>query len=82
MSNEILKSYVDRLVQLAKEKKELAELNADVKAEAKSKGYDVAALDKIVSRIMAKEDSRKRQKACDEIALVYAEALGQLSLFS
>jgi hypothetical protein len=31
---------------------------------------------------MAKEDSRKRQKACDEIALVYAEALGQLSLFS
>ena len=82
MSNDALQGYVDRLVKLSKEKKELAEFTSDVKAEAKSNGFDVAAIDEIVSRIVAKDELLKRRKERDDLARVYAEALGQLSLFS
>ena len=52
-----------------------------MKAEAKSNGYDTGALDEIVSRIIAKDELLKRRKEREEIAKVYAEAIGQLTLF-
>ena len=81
MDNANLQSYIDRLVKIKQEQRQLAEFLSDVKAEAKSNGYDTGALDEIVSRIIAKEELLKRRKEREEIAKVYAEALGQLTLF-
>jgi len=81
MDNATLQSYVDRLVKLKTEQKQLAEFTADVKLEAKSNGFDVGALDEIVARIVAKEELLKKRKEREEIARVYAEAIGQLNLF-
>ena len=81
MDNANLQSYIDRLVKIKQEQRQLAELLSDVKAEAKSNGYDTGALDEIVSRIIAKEELLKRRKEREEIAKVYAEAIGQLTLF-
>ena len=81
MDNANLQSYIDRLVKIKQEQRQLAEFLSDVKAEAKSNGYDTGALDEIVSRIIAKEELLKRRKERDEIAKVYAEAIGQLTLF-
>ena len=81
MDNANLQSYIDRLVKIKQEQRQLAEFLSDVKAEAKSNGYDTGALDEIVSRIIAKEELLKRRKEREEIAKVYAEAIGQMSLF-
>ena len=81
MDNANLQSYIDRLVKIKQEQRQLAEFLSDVKAEAKSNGYDTGALDEIVSRIIAKEELLKRRKEREEIAKVYAEAIGQLTLF-
>ena len=82
MDNSNLQSYVDRLVKLTTEKKQISDFISDLKAEAKSNGFDPGALDEIVSRIVAKEELLQRRKQREEIARVYAEAIGQLSLFS
>ena len=81
MGNANLRSYIDRLVKIKQEQRQTAEFLSDVKAEAKSNGYDTGALDEIVSRIIAKEELLKRRKEREEIAKVYAEAIGQLNLF-
>ena len=81
MDNTNLQSYVDRLVKLKTEQRQLAEFTSEVKAEAKSNGFDAGALDEIVSRIVAKEELLKKRKEREEIARVYAEAIGQMSLF-
>ena len=81
MDNTNLQSYVDRLVKLKTEQRQLAEFTSEVKSEAKSNGFDVGALDEIVSRIVAKEELLKKRKEREEIARVYAEAIGQMSLF-
>ena len=60
MDNANLQSYIDRLVKIKQEQRQLAEFLSDVKAEAKSNGYDTGALDEIVSRIIAKEELLKQ----------------------
>lgn len=82
MDNANLQSYVDRLVKLTTERKQLSEFISDLKSEAKSNGFDPGALDEIVGRIVAKEELLRRRKEREEIARVYAEAIGQLSLFN
>ena len=67
MDNANLQSYIDRLVKIKQEQRQLAEFLSDVKAEAKSNGYDTGALDEIVSRIIAKEELLKRRKEREEI---------------
>ena len=81
MDNKTLQSYIDRLVKLRLEQRQLAEFLGDVKLEAKSNGFDVGALDEVVARIVAKEELLKKRKEREEIARVYAEAIGQLTLF-
>jgi uncharacterized protein (UPF0335 family) len=81
MDNKTLQSYIDRLVKLKMEQRQLAEFLSDVKLEAKSNGFDVGALDEVVARIVAKEELLKKRKEREEIARVYAEAIGQMSLF-
>jgi len=77
-----LQSYVDRLAKLKLEQKQLSEFMSDLKAEAKSNGFDPGAIDEIASRIVAKEELLKRRKEREELARVYAESIGQMSLFS
>jgi|688.fasta_scaffold421119_4 uncharacterized protein (UPF0335 family) len=81
MDNKTLQSYIDRMVKLKMEQRQLAEFLSDVKLEAKSNGFDVGALDEVVARIVAKEELLKKRKEREEIARVYAEAIGQMSLF-
>ncbi len=69
------------MVKLKMEQRQLAEFLSDVKLEAKSNGFDVGALDEVVARIVAKEELLKKRKEREEIARVYAEAIGQMSLF-
>lgn len=80
MDNSTLQSYVDRLVKLKTEARQIAEFTAEVKTEAKGNGFDVGALDEIVSRIVAKDELLKKRKQREEIARVYAEAIGQLKM--
>lgn len=77
-----LQSYIDRLVKIKTEVRELNDIGAEIKAEAKSVGFDPGAIDEIVARIVAKEELLKKRKQREEIARVYAEAIGQLSLFN
>lgn len=80
--NTALKSYVDRLISLHKEKKQVQEIMKDLKSEAKSSGIDVKAMDKLVSLTLAKEEVRKQQRDTEDLAKVYAKALGLLNLWS
>ena len=82
MDNINLQGFVDRLVKLKTEAREISEVSAELKAEAKSAGFDVGAIDEIASRIVAKEELLKKRKQREELARVYAEAIGQLSLFA
>ena len=80
-SNAALQSYIDRLVSLNKEKKQVGELMKELKSEAKSNGFDPRAMDDLVSRILASEETMKKRKEKDDLARVYAKALNQLNLF-
>lgn len=82
MDNTNLHGFVDRLVKLKNEARELREVSAELKGEAKSAGYDVDAIEEIANRIVAKDELLKKRKQRDEMARVYAEAIGQMSLFS
>lgn len=81
-TNTNLQGFVDRLVRLKREAKELSEVQAEVKSEIKSVGFDVSAVEEIVNRIVAKDELLRKRKQRDEMARVYAEAIGQLSLFA
>jgi uncharacterized protein (UPF0335 family) len=78
---ENLQSYVDRLAKLKVEQKQISEFMSDLKAEAKSNGFDPGAIDEIASRIVAKEELLKRRKDREETARLYAEKIGQKDLF-
>jgi uncharacterized protein (UPF0335 family) len=80
-SNTALQSYIDRLVSLNKEKKQVGELMKELKSEAKSNGFDPVAMEELVRRILASEETMKKRKEKDDLARVYAKALNQLNLF-
>lgn len=80
-SNTALQSFVDRLVSLHKEKKQTMDIIKDLKSEAKSNGFDPAALDELVKRILASEEALKKNKDKSDLAKVYANAIGRISLF-
>lgn len=80
-SNTALQSYVDRLVGLNKEKKQITDMMKDLKTEAKSNGFDPAAMEELVKRILASEEALKKNKDKADLAKVYANAIGRLSLF-
>lgn len=68
-----LKQFIERYERLEIEKKDIADQQKEVMAEAKSRGYDTKAMRKII---------QLRKKSADEIAeegavlQMYAEALG------
>jgi len=74
-----LKSIVDRAINLEDQKKEIGNDLKDLWQEAKSSGFDVAALKEIVK--INREDGPKKEKRASKEAMleVYLQALGQLS---
>lgn len=80
-SNSELQSYVDRLISLNKEKAQVAELIKELKAECKSNGFDPAAMEELVKRILASEETLKKRREKEDLARVYATALDKINLF-
>ncbi len=71
-----LASFIERLEKLDEEKRTISEDIKDVLTEAKSAGYDPAALRAILK--MRREDAQKRKER-EEILDIYLHALGQLA---
>lgn len=70
---ERLRSFVERIERLEEEKRELAGDIKEVYAEAKSTGYDIKILRKVIS-LRRMEDQERREM--DELLAVYMHALG------
>jgi len=73
IAGEALQQYVDRIERLEEEKKALSEDIKQVYSEAKSTGFDVKILRKIVSLRKVEEHDRKEQ---EELLDLYKRALG------
>lgn len=69
-----LKSFVERVMRLEAEKKELGEDVKDVYTEAKSTGFDTKILRKVVKR--AQMDPQKRNEE-DELLDMYEHAISK-----
>ena len=68
-----LRQFVERLERLAIEKKDIADQEKEVRAEAKGRGYDVKVLAKILARRKRDRDDIAEEEAILE---TYLEALG------
>lgn len=68
-----LRSFIERIERLEAEKKDLADHQKEVMAEAKSRGYDTKAIRKIVSLRKRDNDDIAEEEA---IMSMYKEALG------
>lgn len=73
-----LRSYVDRLVRLEEQKKEIAADIKDVRSEAKSVGFDVKVLGQMVKEAMMSVEQREARREFEEICEVYRANLGML----
>jgi uncharacterized protein (UPF0335 family) len=80
-NNSQIQAFIDRLVGLHKERKQISEMITEVKSEAKNSGYDADAMSEIVKRVLMNEEKIEKAKQKEEIARIYAEAIGQMSLF-
>ncbi|MEX3315075.1 DUF2312 domain-containing protein [Sulfitobacter maritimus] len=68
-----LRQFVERIERLDAEKKDLAEQQKEVMAEAKSRGYDTKVLRKVIAlRKRDKDDIAEEEAVLD----MYKEALG------
>jgi uncharacterized protein (UPF0335 family) len=76
VTNNQLKSIVERIEKLEEEKASLAADIKDVYAEAKGNGFDPKVLKKIVA--LRKQDAKKRRDE-EEILATYMDALGMLA---
>ena len=68
-----LRAFVERFERLEAEKKDLADQQKEVMAEAKSRGYDTKVLRKIVA--LRKMDPKEASEA-EAVLELYKEALG------
>lgn len=68
-----LKAFIERIERLEEEKKQFADDIKDVYAEAKSNGYDTAAIRKIIA--IRKQDANERKEQ-EEIVSLYLSAIG------
>jgi len=73
-----LRSFIERIVKLEEEKKGLADDIRDVYGEAKSDGYEVKALRRVV-RIQRMDQSQKAaHEEVETILETYLQSLGML----
>jgi uncharacterized protein (UPF0335 family) len=68
-----LRQFVERIERLDVEKKDIMEQIKEVKAEAKSRGYDLKALTRILAERKRDKDDLSEEEAVVEM---YREALG------
>lgn len=68
-----LRSFVERIERLESEKKDIAEQQKEVMAEAKGRGYDTKVMRKIVALRKRDKDDIAEEEAVLEM---YKEALG------
>ncbi|MCX8227833.1 MAG: DUF2312 domain-containing protein [Sulfitobacter sp.] len=68
-----LRQFVERIERLDSEKKDLAEQQKEVMAEAKSRGYDTKVLRKVIALRKRDKDDIAEEEAVMEM---YKEALG------
>lgn len=68
-----LRSFIERIERLDAEKKDIAELQKEVMAEAKSRGYDTKIMRKLVT--MRKKDPQEISEE-EAVLELYREALG------
>jgi len=68
-----LRQFVERVERLDAEKKDLAEQQKEVLAEAKARGYDIKVLRKIIALRKRDKDDIAEEEAVLEL---YKEALG------
>lgn len=73
IAGEALQQYVDRIERLEEEKKALSEDIKQVYSEAKSTGFDIKIIRKIISLRRVEEHDRKEQ---EELLELYKRALG------
>ena len=76
MKNNQLASIVDRIEKLELEKADIADLIKDVYTEAKSNGFDVKILRKIIVQRKKTDEERKLEQGLIDI---YMNALGMLA---
>ena len=69
-----LRQFVERIERLDAEKKDLAEQQKEVMAEAKSRGYDTKVLRKVIS--LRKQDAHERQEM-EALLELYLGAVGE-----
>ncbi len=74
-----LRAYRDRIVRLEEEKKELSSDIKDIYAEAKSEGFDMRALRRVVKDSMMDDTQRAAQRETETIADLYRASLGMLN---
>ena len=72
-----LRSVVDRIVRLTGEKRGLSDDIRDIYTEAKSNGYDAAALRIVVKRAMEDAEARQKRETVEQIAASMEAALGE-----
>ena len=77
-THDLLRYLKDRIVRLEEERKAFAKDIKNIYDEGASKGFDKAALRKVVKRAMMTGDRRKKEQATEEIADVYLAGLGLL----
>jgi uncharacterized protein (UPF0335 family) len=76
MTNNRLASIVDRIEKLELEKADIADLIKDVYTEAKSNGFDVKILRKIIVQRKKTDEERKLEQ---DLIDTYMNALGMLA---
>ena len=75
-SNAQLKSIIERIVTLEEGKREASDDIKDILSEAKSNGYDAAAIRAIVKEKLADNAKRRKQSELAETIEAYRAALG------
>lgn len=78
-SIEQLKSIISRAVNLEDQKAEIGQDIKDLYAEAKSNGFDPAAIKELVKEEREKPEKKEKRLSKEEMLAVYKAALGQLS---
>ncbi|SEM51730.1 Uncharacterized conserved protein, UPF0335 family [Loktanella fryxellensis] len=73
VAGEELRQFIERFERLEAEKKDIAEAQKEVMAEAKGRGYDVKVLRKIIAMRKRDKDDLDEEEAVLEI---YLAALG------
>ena len=68
-----LRSFIERMERLESEKKDIAEQQKEVMAEAKARGYDAKVMRKVIALRKRSKDDVAEEEAILEL---YKEALG------